>query len=108
MICRIGLLVFLLLASAAHGVEWQPARHDYGWSFPQDHWARSGYRTEWWYFTGHLTSEEEPRRRFGYQFTFFRIGLLSELPELQSNWTTNNVIMGHAAITDLGSGRHLF
>ena len=108
MICRIGLAVFLLLASAAHGVEWQPARRDYGWSFPQDHWARSGYRTEWWYFTGHLTSDEEPRQRFGYQFTFFRIGLLSELPELQSNWTTNNLIMGHAAITDLGSGRHLF
>lgn len=102
------MLVFLLFASAAYGVEWQPARPDYDWSFPQDHWVRSGYRTEWWYFTGHLTSREEPPRHFGYQFTFFRVGLLAEHPNLESAWATSNAIMGHAAISDLAEGRHLF
>ncbi len=97
-----------LLASTAYGVEWYVARPDYGWSFPQDHWSRPGYRTEWWYFTGHLISEEDPARRFGYQFTFFRIGLLSEHPDLQSEWAANNLIMGHAAISDLAVGKHLF
>ncbi|MFQ5990049.1 MAG: lipocalin-like domain-containing protein, partial [Candidatus Methylomirabilales bacterium] len=107
-IFRLGLLFFFVLASTASGDQWQVARPDYRWSFPQDHWARNGYRTEWWYFTGHLTTEEVPPRRFGYQFTFFRVGLMSNHPDLQSEWATNNLIMGHAAISDLAGGKHLF
>lgn len=102
------MLILLLLVPAAYASQWQPARPDYAWSFPQDHWARPGYRTEWWYFTGHLTSQDAPHRRFGYQFTFFRVGLMPEAPDLQSGWATENLIMGHAVITDLAGGRHLF
>lgn len=75
--------------------KWHMVSADHAWSFPRDHWARPEYRSEWWYFTGHLTSIENPRQRFGYQFTFFR-------------WGAKNEIMGHAAITDLTSGRHVF
>ena len=87
--------------------EWRVAVPDYAWSFPRDHWAHDGYRTEWWYFTGHL---EGAKRRFGYQFTFFRIGIVSEPIELEldSNWASSHAVMGHAAITDLASGRHVF
>ncbi len=100
-------LLFVLPVIASE-LEWQAAQPDYSWSFPQDHWARSGYRKEWWYFTGHLSSRENPERRFGYQFTFFRIGLRSELPPLDSHWATSNLIMGHAAISDLEGKRHIF
>ncbi len=86
--------------------EWKVASPDYAWSFPKDHWAREGFKTEWWYFTGHLDSEKGDR--FGYQFTFFRIGLLPEKPDMVSDWTTENLIMGHAAISDLDSGKHVF
>ncbi|MBT4137091.1 MAG: carotenoid 1,2-hydratase [Candidatus Latescibacteria bacterium] len=86
--------------------EWQIAVPDYEWSFPQDHWAREGYKTEWWYFTGHLKSENG--REFGYQFTFFRVGLLPTKPDLDSDWAANNLIMGHAAISDLETGQHYF
>lgn len=101
-------LVFFLftLASAVHADEWKAARPDYPWSLPRDHWARDGYKTEWWYFTGHLKSEDG--RRFGYQFTFFRVGMLPQRPALDSEWATGNLIMGHAAIGDTESGRHLF
>ena len=58
---------------AAHA--WTPAQSGYVWSFPRDHWAREGYKTEWWYFTGHLRTVEKPLRRFGYQFAFFWIDL---------------------------------
>ncbi|MDA2934210.1 carotenoid 1,2-hydratase [Acidobacteria bacterium AH-259-D05] len=84
------------------------ARPDYSWSFPQDHWVHSGYRTEWWYFTGHLSSQQHPERRFGYQFTIFRIGLRPEPSPLDSKWATNGLIMGHAAISDLSGKRHVF
>jgi len=95
-----------LLALLAGG--WKSAERDYAWSFPRDHWSHPGYRTEWWYFTGQLAAVEAPERRFGYQLTFFRVGLTPAPPELASEWATANLIMGHAAITDLAGGRHLF
>ena len=100
------ILTVLFLTVTAWAGEWKTARTDYEWSFPEDHWARAGYKTEWWYFTGHLESEEG--RRFGYQFTIFRIGLMPERLDLLSDWTTENLIMGHAAIGDLDLGRHTF
>lgn len=101
-------LAFCVLATApvVHAGEWKTACPDYTWSFPRDHWARDGYKTEWWYFTGHLKSEDG--RRFGYQFTFFRVGMLPRRPALASDWATGNLIMGHAAIGDRESQRHLF
>ncbi len=103
------LLSLLFLAPVLSSqLGWQEARPDYAWSFPQDHWSRSGYKTEWWYFTGHLSSRENPERRFGYQFTFFRIGLRPGPLALESQWAAHNLIMGHAAITDLAGKRHLF
>ena len=91
---------------AAHA--WTPAQPGYVWSFPRDHWAREGYKTEWWYFTGHLRTVEEPVRRFGYQFTFFRIGVSQDAPRSGSAWAAKDIIMGHAALTDLDTGRHRF
>ncbi|MFQ6673041.1 MAG: lipocalin-like domain-containing protein, partial [Candidatus Tectimicrobiota bacterium] len=103
-----SLVLVLLLAAGAQAAEWKAARPDYGWSFPTDHWARAGYRTEWWYFTGHLTTASAPQRRFGYQFTIFRVGLAVERPKLASAWSVTDLMMGHAAITDLATGRHRF
>jgi predicted secreted hydrolase len=87
---------------------WQAARPDYGWSFPADHWSHPGYKTEWWYVTGHLSSRDDPTWRFGYQFTFFRIGLVPQAPASPSQWMTGDLVMGHASITDLQSQRHVF
>ena len=96
---RAGILVLALSLALD---EWKVARPDYEWSFPRDHWAHEGYRTEWWYFTGHLGE------RFAYQFTFFRIGVLRERPDFPSSWTATSLVMGHAALTDLETKRHRF
>jgi predicted secreted hydrolase len=95
-------------ALLAQGGDWVPARADYRWSFPRDHWAHPEYRTEWWYFTGHLAAAGDTTPRFGYQFTFFRIGVLPRRVPLASAWETQSLVMGHAAITDLRSGTHRF
>lgn len=107
---KVTFLLFplLILPLLAVELEWQAAQPEYSWSFPRDHWARSGYRNEWWYFTGHLRSRENPQRRFGYQFTFFRVGLRSQRPALESQWAAHNLIMGHAAISDLETKKHIF
>ncbi len=90
---------------------WKLARPDYVWSFPEDHRAHHGYRTEWWYFTGQLATPEG--RRFGYQFTFFRVGLVPRQDRdttaaRGSDWSSDELIMGHASIGDLEGDEHRF
>lgn len=69
--------------------------------FPLDFGPHPEFQTEWWYYTGHLETSEG--RRFGYQLTFFRRALLPvELaPERSSQWATNQIYMGHFALTDI-------
>jgi predicted secreted hydrolase len=78
----------------------------HSWEFPDDYGPHLDYQTEWWYYTGNLKSEDG--RRFGYQLTFFRRGLLpsGELVERQSKWGGNQVYMGHFAISDIGDNAH--
>lgn len=64
------------LAALFAGMAWQAAQPGFRWSFPGDHWSHPEYAREWWYFTGHLQDVNDPGRRFGYQFTVFRIGLV--------------------------------
>ena len=91
------------IASPAPAAEpaWRVASPEFAWSFPRDHWAHPGYRTEWWYVTGHVASTADPSRAYGYQFTIFRIGVLPEKPEIGSAWAASDLVMGHAAVTDL-------
>jgi len=66
--------------------------------FPRDHGAHEDFRSEWWYFTGNLTTAGG--RRFGYQFTLFRNALAPDSPERESEWATRQVFMAHFALAD--------
>ena len=72
-------------------------------SFPADHGPHTGFRTEWWYFTGNLTTAEG--RRFGYQLTFFRVALKPGPAVRSSRWGANEVFMAHFAVTDVDGKR---
>ncbi|RZU99153.1 lipocalin-like domain-containing protein [Spiribacter vilamensis] len=73
-------------------------------SFPADHGAHPDHRTEWWYFTGNLTSESGDD--YGFQLTLFRTALAPEAKDRPSDWATRQVWMGHFAVTDLARGEH--
>ena len=108
------ILAIFSVAAGAPGAatpedRWLHARPDFEWSFPRDHWAHPGYRSEWWYLTGHLEAVDDPGRRFGFQFTFFRVGLLPDGASTEaSDWAAVDLIMGHAAVGDLANGVHRF
>jgi predicted secreted hydrolase len=87
---------------------WLPADPSHPWSFPRDHWAHPGHRTEWWYLTGTLESLDPPGQRFGYQLTFFSVGLVPDPLPLDSAWATGGAVMAHLAVTDVGRGSHAF
>jgi predicted secreted hydrolase len=75
--------------------------------FPTDHGPHPGFRTEWWYVTGNLTSGTGPGegRDFGFQLTIFRNALSPRAPESQSAWATNQAYMAHFTVTDVSAGR---
>lgn len=72
-------------------------------TFPSDHGPHPEYKHEWWYFTGNLDSEEG--RHFGFQLTFFRIGLTATSPRRTSAWATNQVLMAHFTVSDVAGNR---
>lgn len=70
--------------------------------FPEDHGPHPDFRTEWWYLTGNL--EGADGERYGFQFTIFRSALDPAQPDGTSAWSTNQVYMGHLALTDSAGG----
>ncbi len=73
----------------------------YHFVFPRDHGAHPAYQSEWWYFTGHLRTSGG--RRFGYELTFFRVGLKPGDPRpgtAQSRWRGHELYPAHFALTD--------
>ncbi len=77
---------------------WREAAPGYEFSFPRDHAAHPDNRIEWWYYTG--TLETKSGRRFGYQLTFFRVGVVRE-PKNASRWALRDLYMAHFAISDI-------
>jgi len=76
----------------------------YQYAFPRDHGAHEEFRTEWWYYTGHLTTKDG--RPFGYQLTFFRRGIpRDQVRTLPSQWTVTQLYLAHFAVSDLSKGR---
>jgi len=81
--------------------------------FPRDHGAHPGARIEWWYATGWLWAPGDARRTpsHGFQLTFFRSRTgLGEAPDQGapgSRFAPRQLLMAHAAITDLAASRHL-
>ena len=107
---RVRSLLFALLAACSAAAV--AAQQDGAWGhaepgrvlrLPADHASHPEYRIEWWYYTGNLTSTDG--RRFGYQLTFFRIGV-DPSPANPSRWAVRDLFMGHLAVTDIGARRH--
>jgi predicted secreted hydrolase len=72
-------------------------------SFPADHGPHPEFRTEWWYYTGNLSTAEG--RRFGFQLTFFRTALAPRPAERGSGWAATHVYLAHFALTDVAGAR---
>jgi predicted secreted hydrolase len=110
MTARRTLVIVLMLATLSPGAApaadpWRQASRDYLVRLPADHVSHPAYRIEWWYYTGNL--ENDRGRRFGYQITFFRIGI-DQAPVNPSTWSVRDLLMAHIAVTDAQGGRHLF
>ncbi len=91
------ILTLLLTASRTYGEDFKRALPGRTFSFPRDHFSHPEFRTEWWYYSGHLNDQE--KRSYGYQLTFFRTGIKREATA-KSKWAIQNLYFAHLALTD--------
>lgn len=80
-------------------------------TFPDDHGAHPGYKTEWWYYTGNVFTDDG--RQFGYQFTIFRNQLtppteFNDSTAAETDWNANQLYLGHFALADVENEEHVF
>ncbi|OGP49516.1 MAG: hypothetical protein A2Y79_09305 [Deltaproteobacteria bacterium RBG_13_43_22] len=103
----IFLLIFVPQAIAAGNPGFKPALPGWKYEFPRDHRLHRDFKTEWWYYNGHLKSPEG--QSFGYQVTFFRVGLIpGPMPREGSRWHIRDVYMAHLAVTDINNKTFLY
>ena len=84
---------------------WKQATAGYSFEFPRDHASHPDYKIEWWYYTGNVKTREG--RRFGYQVTFFRVGI-NHAPTNPSRWAIRDLHMTHLAVSDPNGKRYRY
>ncbi len=78
--------------------------------FPEDHGPHENYRTEWWYYTGNVS--DQTGLAFGFQLTFFRYRIGDGTNESNENgfktsaWRSSQLILAHAALSDINAKKH--
>src|SRR5713226_2087160 len=71
-------------------------------AFPRDHGSHDDARVEWWYVTGHLSTPSG--KKFGYQVTFFRTGILDEPRSARTSaFAARDLFLAHFARTDVAA-----
>jgi predicted secreted hydrolase len=93
---------------AAAEQQWRIASPGWRYEFPRDHRVHLEFKTEWWYFTGNLFDENG--RRFGYELTFFRQGIIpvAQRNAERSRFIANDLKFAHFTVTDASGRRFRF
>jgi len=95
-------LAAALTGAASGEVSYAPVTAGRALSFPADYGSHPQFRTEWWYVTGWL--ETEQRKTLGFQITFFRTK-----PDVRqdnpSSFAPRQLLVAHCAISDPKRGR---
>jgi predicted secreted hydrolase len=112
-VLRLSLFVLILTLSlpgrgqGEGGFTYQLALPGRKLTFPADHYSHPDFKTEWWYYTGHL--ESESGKRYGYQVTFFRFGLRDRQGEVKGKPPYfTDLYMAHFAVSDIDRKKFLF
>jgi predicted secreted hydrolase len=96
--------LLLLLFAVSSPAQYQLAVPGYQYQFPRDYFNHPDYRTEWWYYTGNLTSADG--HKFGYELTFFREAV-SRSQGNNTDWDIQDLYLAHLALSDV-SGGHFY
>lgn len=100
----LSILTILFFPSFMFARNYQDITPEHSVNLPRDLYYKSGYRVQWWYFTGHLFDHEE--REFGYELTFFTVHVQNRA--YQSRFGINMIYISHFALSDIVGNRFYF
>jgi predicted secreted hydrolase len=83
--------------------QYRTAVPGYRFEFPKDYFNHPDFQTEWWYYTGNLTSSTG--RHFGFELTFFREAVDRDKVSYASAWNVRDLYIAHFALSDLDGHR---
>jgi len=86
--------------------EFARALKPYAFSFPKDFGAHPRFRTEWWYVTGEL--ETENKDVIGYQATWFRTALQPQPLAREASLAARDLFFFHSALSDVARQKFSF
>jgi len=103
----IGLTIILIVGCAAKNAVYSQVDPAKPIVLPKDFASHPDFKTEWWFFVGHL--ETEDGKKFGFELVFFRrrteTDILFGFPVRSM---ANPVYMGHFSITDLERNKFVY
>ncbi|MBA3994133.1 MAG: carotenoid 1,2-hydratase [Cyanobacteria bacterium DS2.3.42] len=104
----IPFLNILVPAAQAEQVDnfYKKALPGYKFAFPRDHASHEAFKTEWWYYTGHLKSDDG--KKYGYELTFFRSGVSPSEKGQPKTKEHSNVYLAHFAVSDISNKKFYF
>lgn len=105
-ILALFLLVLIDLPGAEAARTFKKALPGYKFSFPRDHGSHDQFKTEWWYFTGHLKADSG--EDYGFELTFFRTASDERPSDKASAFRLDNIYLAHFAVTDKARGKFSF
>jgi predicted secreted hydrolase len=84
-------------------IPFREALPGYRYQFPRDHFNHPDFATEWWYYTGSLTSSSG--RPFGFELTFFRQAAQGKIAfgdsqSMAPGWQPDPIYLAHFAVSD--------
>ena len=97
-----GIASAIAFVASAAGPPLPDLSPDMRLAFPRDHGAHDDVRTEWWYVTGWLRTDDG--EEVGFQVTFFRSRTDVEAAN-PSRFAPRQILFAHAAIADPKVGR---
>jgi len=95
-------LILLFISAASYAENYIKLSPNDSVKLTRDLYYRKDFASQWWYLTGHL--ETETGRKFGYELTFFAIGVNKK--EFQSAFGLNNLYISHFAVTDIKRNKY--
>jgi predicted secreted hydrolase len=104
-----GLMTAIFIFRHPTPSEFQQATASQPVRFPRDEAAHFNTGTEWWYYTGFL--EDSDGRHHAFELVFFKVYMPPDMRlgnVVPLRWINNPLYFAHLALTDLGSGEHVF
>jgi predicted secreted hydrolase len=110
-LCTGFIVVLLGLSTPAYSGDYRTVAGSCDFAFPGDHGSHPDFRTEWWYYTGNLSTPSG--KRYAFQLTFFRTqiaepGSEKTWPQNPSAWRTKDLFLAHSALSDPETKRFTF